>query len=125
MEFYTDSACTKRVAKWTEADGKFTVNYSTTDAGESVIRIEMTAAGLDEINTSKTVYTAADMVNSGYSDCTVKITYQAKMNSDDSVVFGDAGNPNEVVLVWRRTYHNYKKRRKGGRYVRKKEPRCR
>ena len=107
LEFYTDSACTKRVAKWTEADGKFTVNYSTTDAGESVMRIEMTAAGLDEINTSKTVYTAADMVNSGYSDCTVKITYQAKMNSDDSVVFGDAGNPNEVVLVWRRTSTNY------------------
>ena len=52
-------------------------------------------------------YTAADMVNSGYSDCTVKITYQAKMNSDDSVVFGDAGNPNEVVLVWRRTSTNY------------------
>ena len=107
LEFYTDSACTKRVAKWTEADGKFTVNYSTTDAGESVMRIEMTAAGLNEINTSKTVYTAADMVNSGYSDCTVKITYQAKMNSDDSVVFGDAGNPNEVVLVWRRTSTNY------------------
>ena len=107
LEFYTDAACTKRVAKWTEADGKFTVNYSTTDAGESVMRIEMTAAGLDEINTSKTVYTAADMVNSGYSDCTVKITYQAKMNSDDSVVFGDAGNPNEVVLVWRRTSTNY------------------
>ena len=107
LEFYTDSACTKRVAKWTEADGKFTVNYSTTDAGESVMRIEMTAAGLDEINTSKTVYTAADMVNSGYSDCTVKITYQAQMNSDDSVVFGDAGNPNEVVLVWRRTSTNY------------------
>ena len=107
LEFYTDAACTKRVAKWTEADGKFAVNYSTTDAGESVMRIEMTAAGLDEINTSKTVYTAADMVNSGYSDCTVKITYQAKMNSDDSVVFGDAGNPNEVVLVWRRTSTNY------------------
>ena len=47
------------------------------------------------------------MVNSGYSDCTVKITYQAQMNSDDSVVFGDAGNPNEVVLVWRRTSTNY------------------
>ena len=107
LEFYTDAACTKRVAKWTEADGKFAVNYSTTDAGESVMRIEMTAAGLDEINTSKTVYTAADMVNSGYSDCTVKITYQAQMNSDDSVVFGDAGNPNEVVLVWRRTSTNY------------------
>lgn len=107
LEFYTDAACTKLVTKWTEADGKFTVEYSTTDAGESVMTIKMTEAGLTEINTSKAVYTAADMVNSGYSDCTVKITYQAQMNSDDSVVFGDAGNPNEVVLVWRRTSTNY------------------
>ena len=107
LEFYTDAACTKRVAKWTEADSKFSVNYSNTDAGESVMTIEMTAAGLNEINTSKAVYTGADMVNSGYSDCTVKITYQAQMNSDNSVVFGDSGNPNEVVLVWRRTSTNY------------------
>lgn len=69
--------------------------------------IEMTAGGLTEINTSKSVYTAAGMVNSGYSDCTVRITYAATMNSDASVVYGDNGNPNEVVLLWKRSSEDY------------------
>lgn len=107
LEFFADKACTQSVARWTEADGKFTVSYNTTDAGESVMTIEMTAAGLAEINTSKAVYTEAGMVNSGYSDCTVRITYQATMNSDASVVYGDSGNPNEVVLTWKRSNTDY------------------
>lgn len=61
LEFFTDDACTDSVAKWTEADGKFTVAYNTTDSGESVMTIEMTAAGLTEINTSKAVYSGASM----------------------------------------------------------------
>lgn len=107
LSFYTDKDCKNLVTTWKASDGKFTTAYSTTSNGESVMRIEMTAAGLNEINTAKSVYTATNMVNSGYSDCTVKITYQAKVNSDDSVVFGDAGNPNEVVLLWRRTSSSY------------------
>lgn len=85
----------------------FVVEYTTTDAGESVMTITMTEKGLNEINTTKDVYSVADMFNSGYSDCTAKITYQAKMNSDASVIYGDDGNPNEVVLVWRRTSSSY------------------
>lgn len=69
--------------------------------------IEMTSDGLKEINTSKAVYTEAGMVNSGYSDCTVRITYAATVNSDASVVYGDDGNPNEVVLTWKRTSQDY------------------
>ena len=107
LSFYTDAACKNLVATWTEADGKFAVSYNTTTAGESVMTISMTEKGLAEINTSKDVYSGANMVNSGYSDCTVKITYQAQMNSDASVIYGDAGNPNEVALVWRRTSSNY------------------
>ena len=41
--------------------------------------------------------------NSGYSDCTVRVTYAATMNSDASVGYGDAGNPNDVVLTWKRS----------------------
>ena len=67
----------------------------------------MTEDGLKEINTADTVYTAADMVNSGYSDCTLRITYQATVDSDNSVVFGDNGNPNEVVMTWKRTSTDY------------------
>ena len=107
LEFFTDAACTDSVAKWTEADGKFAVAYNTTDAGESVMTIEMTAVGLTEINTSKAVYSGASMVNSGYSDCTVRITYAAKMDSSSDLVFGDKGNDNKVVLTWKRSSQNY------------------
>ena len=107
LEFFTDAACMDSVAKWTEADGKFTVAYNTTDTGDSVMTIEMTAAGLTEINTSKAVYSGASMVNSGYSDCTVRITYAAKMDSSKDLVFGDKGNDNKVVLTWKRSSQNY------------------
>ena len=107
LEFFTDAACTDSVAKWTEADGKFTVAYNTTDAGESVMTIEMTAAGLTEINTSKAVYTDASMVNSGYSDCTLRISYAAKMDSSKDLVIGDSGNDNKVVLTWKRSSQNF------------------
>ena len=107
LEFFTDAACMDSVAKWTEADDKFTVAYNTTDTGDSVMTIEMTAAGLTEINTSKAVYSGASMVNSGYSDCTVRITYAAKMDSSSDLVFGDKGNDNKVVLTWKRSSQNY------------------
>lgn len=107
LEFFTDDACTDSVAKWTEADGKFTVSYNTTSAGESVMTIEMTADGLSEMNTAKAVYEGASMVNSGYSDCTVRITYAAKMDSSKDLVFGDQGNDNKVVLTWKRTSQDY------------------
>lgn len=107
LEFFTDAACTDSVAKWTENDGKFAVAYNTTDAGESVMTIEMTADGLKEINTSKAVYTEASMVNSGYSDCTLRITYAAKMDSSTDVVFGDTGNDNKVVPTWKHSSQNY------------------
>ena len=107
IEFFSDAACTDLLDSWDESDGMFTVTYSTTTAGESVMTIKMTAAGLQEINTNKRVYTGASMVNSGYSDCTIRITYKATMNSDDSVVYGDSGNPNEVVLLWKRSSQDY------------------
>lgn len=106
LEFFTDAACTDSVAKWTEADGKFTASYNTVDAGETMT-IAMTQTGLTEINTSKAVYSAAGMVNSGYSDLTLRITYAAKLDSDNSVAYGDDGNPNDVVLTWKRTSTDY------------------
>jgi LPXTG-motif cell wall-anchored protein len=47
------------------------------------------------------------MVNSGYSDCTLRITYKATMDSDNSLVSGDIGNPNDVVLTWKRSNTSY------------------
>ena len=106
LEFFTDAACTDSVAKWTEADGKFTASYNSVDAGETMT-IAMTQSGLAEINTSKAVYSAANMVNSGYSDLTLRITYAAKLDSDNSVAYGDDGNPNQVTLTWKRTSTDY------------------
>ena len=107
LEFFTDAACTDLITTWKEADGFFSVAYNTAATGEGVMTIEMTERGLAEINTSKAVYADATMVNSGFSDCTVRITYTAKMDSDNSVVFGDNGNDNKVVLTWKRTSDNY------------------
>ena len=104
LEFFTDAACTDPVAKWAETDGKFTVTYSNVDTGESQMTIAMTADGLKEMNTA--VYSDASMVNSGYSDCTLRITYAATVNSSADVVYGDNGNSNEVVLTWKRTSQN-------------------
>ena len=107
LEIFKDAGCTDLVTTWKEADGFFTAAYNTTDAGESVMTIDFTERGLAEINTSKAVYSSASNVNSGFSDCTLRITYTAKVDSDNSVVFGDAGNPNEVVMLWKRTSENY------------------
>lgn len=107
LEFYSDAACKNLVTSWKESDGKFNVSYNTTEDKKSVMTIEMTEAGLKEINTSKAVYSEAGSVHSGYSDCTVRITYKATVNSDASVSYGDAGNPNDVVLTWKRTAADY------------------
>ena len=107
LEIFKDAGCTDLVTTWKEADGFFTAAYNTTDAGESVMTIDFTERGLAEINTSKAVYSSASNVNSGFSDCTLRITYTAKVDSDNSVVFGDASNPNEVVMLWKRTSENY------------------
>ena len=107
IEIFKDEGCTDLITTWREADGKFSVGYNTTDKNESVMTISMTERGLSEINTANTVYTGADMVNSGYSDCTMRITYAATMHSDDSVIYGDSGNPNKVVLTWQRSSEDY------------------
>ena len=107
IEFFSDAACTNLLNTWNESDGLFTVAYSQTDANESVMTISMTEAGLEEINTNDRVYSDTDSLFSGYSDCTIRITYKATMDSDNSVVYGDSGNPNKVVLVWKRSSQDY------------------
>lgn len=107
LEFFKDDACTDKVATWTEQSDRFLASYNTAANGDSVMTITMTASGLNEINTSKAVYTEDSMVNSGYSDCTLRITYQGVMNSDSSVTYGDGGNPNSVVLTWKRSNTSY------------------
>ena len=107
LEIFSDAACKNPVTGWKEADGYFTVSYNDTKDGKTAMTVEMTAKGLAEINNSQAVYTDASMVNSGFSDCTMRLTYTAKVDSDNSLVVGDKGNDNKVVLTWKRSSQNY------------------
>lgn len=102
LEFFTDKDCTDKVATWTQDDGKFTVTYSSDDRHMTV---DITQAGLDEINNS------AENVNGklykGYSNYTLRVTYTATINSDNSFIYGENGNDNKVVLTWKRTSSDY------------------
>ena len=100
IEFFKDAGCTEKIATWAENSGKFTVAY---DAAANTMTIRMTDTGLAEINEAATVYT--DSVKRGYSDCTMRISYAAALTADAKM--GDADNPNEVVLTWKRTNSTY------------------
>ena len=102
IEIFTDEDCTDKVATWVQDDGRFTVTYSSDDRH---MTIDITEAGLAEINGN------TENVNgklfASYSNYTMRITYTATINSDASVVFGEDGNCNEVVLTWKRTSSEY------------------
>ena len=108
IEFFRDAACTDRVAVWNEQDGKFTTSYTdySSESGSSMT-IAMTTDGLNEINSTTTVYDPATSLLRGYSNLTMRITYACTVNSDASVVYGDSGNPNDVTLTWKRTNTEY------------------
>ena len=100
IEFFKDAGCTEKITTWDENSGKFTVAY---DDAQNIMTIQMTEAGLVEINEAATVYT--NSVKRGYSDCTMRITYAATLTADAKM--GDTDNPNEVELTWRRTNNTY------------------
>ena len=100
IEIFKDEAWEDKVAAWDEASGKFSVSYD-----GNKMNIVMAESGLAEFNEATTVYTTG--TNSGYSDCIMRISYAAKLNSDASVVYGSTGNPNTVTLTWKRTNADY------------------
>ena len=102
IEFFTDANCTDKVATWVQDDGKFTVTYSSDDRH---MTIDITKAGLDEINGN--TENVNGKLYEGYSNYTVRVTYTATINSNATVVFGENGNCNEVVLTWKRTSGEY------------------
>lgn len=109
IEWFKDKTCTPEnlITTWTEADNKFAVTYGTAANNATTMTIEMTATGLNEINNSDAVYDLAASLYRGYSDCTMRITYKATVNSSADTVYGDNGNPNDVVLTWKRTNTTY------------------
>ena len=102
IEFFTDKDCTDKVASWDMDSSKFTVTYSSDDRHMTV---DVTAAGLAEINGD--TENVNGQLYAGYSNYTLRLTYTATIDSDASVVFGDNGNDNQVVLTWKRTSSEY------------------
>lgn len=108
LEFFKDAACTQSVAKWTEADNKFTATKAENSDKSHTMTIAMTDAGLKEINTANTAANNSNgALYAGYSNYTLRIRYNAKLNSDESLVYGDNGNENNVVLTWKRSNDKY------------------
>lgn len=108
LEFFKDAACTQSVAKWTEADNKFTVAKAENSDKSHTMTIAMTPAGLKEINTANTAANNSNgALYAGFSNYTLRIRYNAKLNSDESLVYGDNGNENNVVLTWKRSNDKY------------------
>ena len=103
IEFFIDEECTQSVAVWTEEDGNFTVTYSDDNRHMS---IDMTEKGLGEINNSEysNVY---GRLYAGYAGYTMRITYAATVNADDSLVYGENGNDNKVVMTWTRSSSSF------------------
>ena len=98
IEIFTDKDCTDRVVSWDMNSGKFAVSYSSDDRHMTV---DVSKAGLDEINGR--TENVNGHVYMGYSNYTVRVTYKATVNSNASMMFGQEGNENEVVLTWKRT----------------------
>lgn len=108
LEFFTDANCTNKVTTWKQSDGKFKVTREENNDGTHTMTISMTDDGLAEINTANTAYDNDNgKLYAGYSNYTLRIRYDAKLNSDESLVYGDNGNKNEVVLTWKRTNGTY------------------
>lgn len=101
IEFFRDAGCTDQITAWDEDSGKFSVSYDE----QNTMTIGMTEAGLAEINGAAAVYDPAASLERGYSDCFLRITYAATLTADAKL--GDTDNPNEVVLIWKRTNTSY------------------
>lgn len=93
-----------KVATWKVDDSqpKFTVAYGSAADDATTMTISMTPAGLTEINTKNDQDTATN-----YGQHYVRISYAATVNKSLDVVYGDNGNPNDVVLTWKRTSMDY------------------
>lgn len=111
IEIFTDKGCTDTVATWAQDSGKFTVAYSYTPNGPASMTISLNGGGnggLDEINGNiEDTENANGELYAGYSNYTLRVTYSATVNSDASVVYGEDGNTNTVVLTWKRTSSEY------------------
>lgn len=81
--------------------------------GSQQMTVKLTEAGLNAINGegvngNNIAGQGSNRVSkNSYSDMYMVVYYTATVNSDSSLVLGDDGNPNDVVLQWSRTSDGY------------------
>lgn len=81
--------------------------------GSTQLTVKLTEEGLKLINgdgvDGNNVYGHGNgqVSNNSYSDLYMVVYYTVVVNSDASLVLGDEGNENDVVLTWSRTSDNY------------------
>lgn len=109
IEWFKDSGCTpiNKVADWKQGDGNFTVTKEQNEDKTHTMTIKMAEDGLKIINGENAEENSNGKLYAGYSNYTMRITYSAIVNADESLVYGDAGNCNEVVLTWGRSSQDY------------------
>ncbi len=90
-------------ATWEYGSEFFSVSYGTASEYATTMTVELTAAGLKEVNTPA----SPDDQEGKYSCWTMVIYYNATVHADEAVTYGDDGNPNEVTLTWSRTTDGY------------------
>lgn len=108
--------------KWDLDSGNYIRNYvdvEVTDGntawrdGSTQLTVKLTEEGLKLINGEGTdgnnVYGGGSghVSNNSYSDLYMVVYYTVTVNSSASLVLGDEGNPNDVLLTWQRTSDNY------------------
>lgn len=81
--------------------------------GSQQMTVRLTEAGLNAINgegsngNNIAGQGAGQVSKNSYSDMYMVVYYTATVNSNKSLVLGDDGNPNDVVLQWSRTSDGY------------------
>lgn len=77
--------------------------------GSTRLTVKLTEAGLAVVNGTKGNSNTEEAIKDldGLSDYYMVVYYTATVNSDASVVLGDDGNENNVVLTWSRTSDGY------------------
>ena len=95
---------TKADAVWGSGSEFFNVSYGTAADDATTMTVKLTKAGLAEVNKP-----ASSSAQQGkYSGWTMVIYYNATVDADNLVTYGDKGNPNKVVLTWSRTTDGFR-----------------
>ena len=110
---------------WNLASGDYSQNYAKVivqdpDTGKAAadgstrLTVSLTEDGLEILNGAEGyngdangTIGAGGKYGVGFSDYYMVVYYTATVNSDESVVLGDEGNPNDVQLIWSRTSDGY------------------